>query len=360
MGFRNSRTWRFLKGDSAQPSIFDVLYYTGLLRVLRPVTGGMGVIFMAHRIGNPAAALSSMYTPPEFLEECILYARRLGWQIVTLDEMHARLSGETVARDPFACFTFDDGYRDNIEHGLPVFERHQAPFAIYVPVGTPERTINPWWDILDRIVSGYDEIVLQPAGSSEMRLAARTRAEKKKVYRQLWDLAFPDLSSNTDTIERLYRRYSIEPRAVVEQIGVGWDELRTLVQHPLITIGSHTVSHPVLPKLSDREAGEEIEQGVRKLEAELGCKINHFAYPFGFASARDARLVSELGIRTAVLTRKGNVFAEARQHLHTLPRRSFENVTLGHRLIRNFVFGSDNLLDVLRGRTRTIKAAALS
>ncbi len=360
MGLRNSRALRFLKGDPAQPSIFDLLYYTGLLRVLRPVTGGMGVIFMAHRIGNPAASLSPMHTPLEFLEECILYARRLGWQIVTLDEMHARLSGETVAREPFACFTFDDGYRDNIEHGLPLFERHQAPFAIYVPVGTPERTINPWWDVLDRLVSQRDEIVLEPAGSPEMRLTTRSRAEKQKVFWQLWDLAFPDLSSNTDTIDRLYRRYSIEPGEAMARIGLGWDELRTLVQHPLITIGSHTVSHPVLPKLSDRAACEEIEQGMRILETKLGRKISHFAYPFGYANARDVRLVSELGIRTAVLTQKGNIFAEARQHPHTLPRRSFENLALGRRLIRNFVFGSDNLPDILRGRPRTIKATALS
>ena len=41
-------------------------------------------------------------------------------------------------RRPFACFTFDDGYRDNREHAYPVFKRLNLPFAIYIPTAYAE------------------------------------------------------------------------------------------------------------------------------------------------------------------------------------------------------------------------------
>jgi peptidoglycan/xylan/chitin deacetylase (PgdA/CDA1 family) len=41
--------------------------------------------------------------------------------------------------------TFDDGYRDNVSMALPILERHNAPFLIYVPTGRPARTLQAWW-----------------------------------------------------------------------------------------------------------------------------------------------------------------------------------------------------------------------
>ena len=359
MGFRNSSVWRFVKGDIAQLSIFDALYYAGILRLIRPAIGGLGVIFMFHRIGDPEESFAPMFTPASFIELCIRYARNAGWQIVTLDDMHRRLTGEADAREPFVCFTFDDGYRDNITLGLPIFERHKAPFAVYVPTGTPDRSLNPWWAIFDRLVSEHEEILLEPSVGQETVLRAGTVSEKRSAYWQLWRLAFPDASEHAYAVGRLYHRYSIDPANEMERITLGWKELREAVSHPLITIGSHTVSHPVLPELNDSAAEREIADGTSRLESELGRKVSHFAYPFGFATARDAGIVSALGLKSAVTTMKGNVFAEAKDHRFTLPRRSFENLHKSPRTIRNSLFGADNLLDIIRGRPRTMTASLL-
>jgi peptidoglycan/xylan/chitin deacetylase (PgdA/CDA1 family) len=45
----------------------------------------------------------------------------------------------------YAVLTFDDGYRDNVSMALPILERHNAPFLIYVPTGGPARTLQAWW-----------------------------------------------------------------------------------------------------------------------------------------------------------------------------------------------------------------------
>lgn len=58
-------------------------------------------------------------------------------------------------------------------------------------------------------------------------------------------------------------------------------ELQTLVEHPLVTIGGHSWSHPKLPEISDTEALQrEIVDGTAAVESALDVSINRFAYPY--------------------------------------------------------------------------------
>jgi peptidoglycan/xylan/chitin deacetylase (PgdA/CDA1 family) len=61
---------------------------------------------------------------------------------VDLDEAVWRLRGRSPR--PFACFTLDDGYADNLPHALPIMERFGAPFTGYVTTGMVTRKIDTW------------------------------------------------------------------------------------------------------------------------------------------------------------------------------------------------------------------------
>jgi peptidoglycan/xylan/chitin deacetylase (PgdA/CDA1 family) len=61
------------------------------------------------------------------------------------------------------------------------------------------------------------------------------------------------------------------------------------------------------------------------IEAALGVRPQHFAYPVGDATAagpREFAIAAELGFKTAVTTRPGVLFPEHRDHLTALPRIS--------------------------------------
>jgi peptidoglycan/xylan/chitin deacetylase (PgdA/CDA1 family) len=63
-----------------------------------------------------------------------------------------------------------------------------------------------------------------------------------------------------------------------------WDALRGLSERG-VEIGSHTVSHPHLPELSDEEIRRELVESRERIEAEIGrCRI--LAYPFGHHDER--------------------------------------------------------------------------
>ncbi len=64
-------------------------------------------------------------------------------------------------------------------------------------------------------------------------------------------------------------------------------------------IGSHSLSHPYLTRLSRRDAREEIATSKKKLEDTFGVPVEDFCYPFGNWNNTVRDLVIEAGYRTA-------------------------------------------------------------
>ncbi|MDW8208691.1 MAG: polysaccharide deacetylase family protein [Chloroherpetonaceae bacterium] len=85
---------------------------------------------------------------------------------------------------------------------------------------------------------------------------------------------------------------------------MGWEELRRL--HALgWEIAGHTASHPRLACLEDAVAQAEILEGKKAVEAQLGCALKTFCYPFGSFNPRTPALVRAAGFEGACTTRSG-------------------------------------------------------
>lgn len=80
---------------------------------------------------------------------------------------------------------------------------------------------------------------------------------------------------------------------------MSWDTLKELVKDPLITIGSHTISHPDLPTLSVDEQTREVQQSKADLESHLNIKVDYFAYPEGKNDAVTQGVVKDAGYTMA-------------------------------------------------------------
>lgn len=64
-------------------------------------------------------------------------------------------------------------------------------------------------------------------------------------------------------------------------------------------IGSHTLTHPDLTRISDAQLREEVVASKKALEDAFAVKIRHFCYPFGKFDARAIQAVEEAGYETA-------------------------------------------------------------
>ena len=70
-------------------------------------------------------------------------------------------------------------------------------------------------------------------------------------------------------------------------------------------IGSHTLTHPHLTRLSQAAAREEIVNSKKSLEDLFGVRIDHFCYPYGDWNEAVRDLVRDAGYRTACTTING-------------------------------------------------------
>jgi len=307
----------------------DALYFTGAHHVLRPILAGVGAIFMLHHV-RPAR--DDMFQPnrhleitPAFLREVLAHVRALGVDIVSMDEAHRRMSERDFARR-FACFTFDDGYRDNRDHALPVMREHNAPLTVYVATDFADGTGRLWWAALERVIARADSIEIMRDGAL-VRIEARDALAKQDAFNQVheWLRTLPNDADVQREISALCARHGIDDAAIARELCMSWDELRAFAADPLVTVGAHTISHCNLARESETGAQHQMRDSRSRIENELQKPALHFAYPYGdkpAAAAREFAMARALGFKTAVTTRPGMVFPENAAHMTALPRIS--------------------------------------
>lgn len=81
--------------------------------------------------------------------------------------------------------------------------------------------------------------------------------------------------------------------------GMSEDQLRACASHPLITIGSHTISHPRLTQCSSRQMEVELVSSRRWLTDITGQTVDLFAYPYGDYNRDVVEAVRSAGYRAA-------------------------------------------------------------
>lgn len=304
-------------------TLLGALEAIGADRLLRPWLAGEGVIFVLHRAA-PAGTTPldpDMTVTADVLDHALQVAQREGYTAVTLDEVAERL--QAPRSDRFVAFTFDDGYRDNLTVALPVFRARRVPLAVYVATGLVDRTASFWWGALARVVEASDAIDLGDLGLGG-RVATRSWTEKHAVFARLEAWVHGDLETRGALVPEWCRSRGVDERAELDAAMLSWDEVREMADDPLVTIGAHTVSHRRLATLDAATARAELADSRTRLEAEVGRPVRHVAYPFGGAAAcgpREFTLAMDVGYRTAVTTRNGNLFRAHRQWMTALPRR---------------------------------------
>jgi peptidoglycan/xylan/chitin deacetylase (PgdA/CDA1 family) len=333
----------------------SALHFSGADTLLSSMTGGVGVIFTLHHVlpERPDAFQPNriLSVTPQFLDGVIGLVLARGFDVLSLDEAASRIVEGDFDR-PFACFTLDDGYRDNREYAYPVFRRHGLPLAIYVATDFIDGRGDLWWLKLEKAVAALSTIEVKMNGDW-VRFDVRTVPQKEAAFDRIywWLRSIPEIEAR-GVVSDLCRLHDIDTAHLCRDLVMNWDELRDLANDPLVTIGAHTRRHLALAGLTRAEARLEIAESVRRLEAELGRPCRHFSFPYGdgaSAGPREFELVRELGLSTAVTTRKGLVQASHASAMTSLPRLSLNGDFQKTRYVKTMLTGAPfALLDAAR------------
>ena len=308
----------------------ETLYFSGLHHWMRPLVGGVGVILTLHHV-RPARRDGFqpnrlLEVTPAFLEGLLKRLKRMRIDVISLDEMHRRFIDNDFKRR-FACITFDDGYKDLKEWAWPILRKYQMPFAAYIATSFPDRLGELWWIALEAVIAQNERIGLLIDGK-EQYFDCKTVGEKRALYDAIYSYlrSFKTEDELRSVVRDLCACYKVDIAAFCRDLCMDWQEIVEMAADPLVTIGAHTVNHKMLKKLQDDSAVRaEMEMSRSVLEAALGKRPNHLAYPVGdptSAGPREFRIAAELGFKTAVTTRPGVLFKAHADHLTALPRIS--------------------------------------
>ncbi len=243
-----------------------------------------------------------------------------------------------------AChITFDDGDTSFYNTVFPLLKKHKIPVSIYVsPQATIERE-NFWFqEIRNYDKKLFKEIVLSLITHSELKDYPLTAILK---------------TMRNDLIWEAIRNYRVKTNTEsADCINMNIEQLSELYQSGLVSIGAHTLKHPILKNESDERATQEVNNSISDLSDLLGIEIKSFAYPNGNPALdygdREIALLKENNVKLAFSTlNKG--FCE-KDNPFSIPRRgiSYGNSSL---IVSKLLLGDkwDKLKRITKGKSES-------
>jgi peptidoglycan/xylan/chitin deacetylase (PgdA/CDA1 family) len=310
---------------------------TGMRQIARRIRSGLrgGVLILVyHRVTvQEVDPYGLSVTPQHFSEHLEVLGR--DYQVLSLPEVVRRLDDGRIPRRA-VTITFDDGYADNLYEARPLLTRHGLPATVFIVAEAVWRQQEFWWDELGWLLLRPGNL---PAAfrwdgtgrSYEWRLgdmahygaddhrrhvgwtlgSAQPAHPRQRFFRSMWQLA--KLLSEVergDLIQQIRRWAGAEPAGRPNHRPLSPEEVSLLERGGLIQVGAHSLTHPILSRLSAAEQQEEIQRGKERLEDILGHEVAMFAYPYGSRadySAETMKLAQAVGFQAACANFRGLV-----------------------------------------------------
>jgi peptidoglycan/xylan/chitin deacetylase (PgdA/CDA1 family) len=287
---------------------------------------GIAMCLAYHRV-HPISKKENYFHPnlslvvtPESFEEQIAY---ISQNYNCLDIYKAiDLLNNGKLPDNSVIVTFDDGYRDNLEFAFPILKKYSVPAELYITTGFPDGSCVLWWYEIERMLREVNQL----------RFSWKNRfyswnfhniESKYKAYREIRLLFVTSTLQEQQSLLEILRLGCNNAHFTFEKVGMSWDDIVMLDREPIVTIGSHTISHPSLTQLTDEEVYYEMKGSKIRLEEKLKHPVETFSYPFGSPIEVERRvsiIAKEIGYKCAVTSKYGHIQKEHKNHPYSIPR----------------------------------------
>ena len=289
-----------------------------------------GAILCFHGMTGPEVpADGTSHLSLDAFRAIVALAREFG-DLVPLRELVARRHAGRSTKGLIAV-TMDDAYASLLTVAGDVVGREAVPLTIFVVADAAASGMTYWWDRVDhvfaRVSAGRWRLFEDACGVPDTyRWGQPPEYGPLRPLRQ-WVLA-AHAGRWPPALEPALRALEEEIGSRTGQRAMTFDELECLRRLPAVDLGVHTVSHPVLPLLSDADVRREIAGAHDALRARMDNVLPILAVPFGLFDARTVQLARDCGM-SASLTLAARTFGGRPQADH-LPRfciSSRENTT---------------------------------
>lgn len=182
-------------------------------------------------------------------ERIIKWLQRRSYVFISLEQLLKWYSNDFSHRKKLCYISFDDGKRSNLEL-LPICEKYNVPITVFVSTSALHSG-NFWWEYVYAKYGKFEEF---------------------KSY------DYEKFKAELDTLRKEIK---------LERTALTIDELKSFGSNSLVTIASHSVSHPILTKLPSSLLEIELYDAKKELEELLNVNIFAFSYPNGSYGERE-------------------------------------------------------------------------
>jgi len=282
---------------STPNSLLQLFLKAGFFDLLRKLTPNTLTVLNYHRIDDPFRPGFNTFkpnvsaTPSQFAQQMDYLSQH--YNVISGRNIAEWLRGGQKLPPNAAVITFDDGYHDNLKHAYPVLKTSGLPAVIFLTTSYIESSASFYWDI---VAYCFDHA---PKDNADFPLLGRRYWQNAKSRKQVMDewIAMLKTLPEVDKKKQVDQLPEILDASVPNDLSAGltltWSEVRHLSDNG-IEMGSHTVNHPILTRVSLDEAKGELEQSKSTIEAVTNKPVVSFAYPNGQRSDFNEALVNSV------------------------------------------------------------------
>ncbi|ULQ54438.1 polysaccharide deacetylase family protein [Flavihumibacter fluvii] len=247
------------------------------MKIIKEIIGFMLMAGRLFRRTDDTEILSVYFhnPNPKLFSKLINWLVRQGYDFISAGQLDEIISsGQHVTRK--AIITFDDGNKEYLDL-LDIINTYKVPITIFIPV-EPVQSGNYWWDF----AADKDQGKYTGLGSVE---------DFKKLKVEEFDLKM-DILKNSLKLKRTC---------------VTMDELLVLAKNPYVTIGSHTVTHPILKNCGQERQRDELRNSKNWLDEKLMQHTQYLAYPNGDYDETTLTIAAAEKYRLGFTTKPGRI-----------------------------------------------------
>ena len=271
--------------------------------IVERLSGARLTVLIFHRVLQRADPLQPSI-PDRARFEAMMHMVQQCFEVVSLPQALENLAAGALPRRA-AAITFDDGYADNATLAVPILQRLGMTATFFIASGFLDGG-RMWNDtVIETIRSCRDEVLdLSAIGLGSHPLAS-DRQRSVAIDAVLGQLKYAEPGRRLELTARVAEHAGT---ALPADLMMSHAQVRELVRHGM-TVGAHTVTHPILANLDDRSAEREIVESRQALESITRARVTLFAYPNGKPvrdyDARHVGMLKGAGFSGAVSTAPG-------------------------------------------------------
>jgi peptidoglycan/xylan/chitin deacetylase (PgdA/CDA1 family) len=231
------------------------------------------------------------------------------YNIISLEELIGHYTDGNSIPQYSVVITIDDGYRSNYSLAYPVLKQFNVPAAIFLSTDFVDKKGPIWPDRIEYALNNTRhetfELVLDGESFDLGTRNAKITADIK-IRGKLKSMPQENRSEIIEKIEAELGEKLPEngERPEIYQ-PMEWNEIREMDESGLVAFGSHSCSHPILPKCKEQNIEREMALSRQRIEQNTSKSCTLFCYPNGDFNDLTTRIAKDVGYSCALTTLEG-------------------------------------------------------